>query len=249
MKRYTLRLLIKTIFLRTDIMETNYITSTLYSINNSKYGTMDEFKKIMNIQRLYFTDSELSILFDKASKLTKEEFIQDDDVYEILERMAGKGLEYLKEKTISGISDNKEYVCYLIEETKHDIDSVLLNLPEFLLKEYNHKEGFVITNYVIEGQRLHLGLYNKNKDSYLTTVMFVLNLLERDLISYIYHDNEESCIDVIYKCSQETIEKEIKSWVYITADDYDWYEVDIILNKLEEKLILLMKYENDINIM
>lgn len=230
-------------------METDFITSTLYNINNSKYGTMDEFKKIMSIQRLYFTDSELSILFDKASKLTKEEFIQDDAVYEILERMAGKGFEYLKEKTLSGISDNKEYVCYLIEETKHDINSELLHLPEFLLKEYNPKEGFVITNYVIEGQRLHLGLYNKNRDSYLTTVMFVLNLLERDLISYIYHDNKESYIDVIYNCSRETIEKEIKSWVYITADDYDWHEVDIILNKLEEKLILLMKYENDINTM
>ncbi len=229
-------------------METDFITSTLYNINNSKYGTMDEFNKIMNIQRLYFTDTELSILFDKASKLTKEEFLQDDAVYEILERMAGKGLEYLKEKTISGISDNKEYVCYLIEETKHDIDSELLNLPEFLLKEYNHKEGFVIANYVIEGQRLHLGLYNKNRDSYLTTVMFVLNLLERDLISYIYHDNKESCIDVIYKCSPETIEKEIKSCVYIPADDYDWHEVDIILNKLEEKLILLGKYENDIDV-
>lgn len=229
-------------------MEANFIASTLYNINNSNYGTIDEFKKAMNIQRFYFTDTELSILFDKASKLTKEEFLQDEDVYEILERMTGKGLEYLKEKTISGIGDDKEYVRYLIEETKHDIDSELLHLPEFLRKSYNPKEGFSITNYVIESPRAHLCFYNNDKDRYLTTVLFVLNLLNRNMIKYMYHSNKESYIDFIYKCSDEEIKKEINDWTYISAEDYDWHDVDAILNKLEEKLILLNKYESDIDL-
>ena len=225
-------------------MESEIVCSFINKINKKSSlieDKKDEFKKIMDVLGFYFNDNEIDTLFNDATSETSQI---------ILERLTGKRLEYLKEKTISGISDNHTYIGYLIDETEHNIIRLLSDLPEIVRKEHKPKEGFQIANYIIYEEPLqyaHLGLYSADKDSYLTTVQFVLDLVDKELIRSIYHNNKNRYIDFEFKCTKEEMEKLINDWTYIKVDeDYDWKEIYTILNRLEKLLWAHQGYEMDL---